>query len=230
MTFHVDSEVGQLKQVIVHRPGPRARPAHPGQRRRPALRRRDVGRPGPGGARRLRRTSSSSRAWSCTTSPTCWPTRSTSPAPASSSQDHLTTATRFGPALDKPLDDLVASTPARHAGRPADRRRAQVRRGRPAARTEPADGLPARRRLPAAPAAEPPVPARQLRLGLRRPLDQPDGQAGAQAGDDQLPRGLQLPPDVPRRRDPVPLRQRLARRTSRPPSRAATSPSSATEP
>ena len=41
-------------------------------------------------------------------------------------QDHLTTATRFGPALDKPLDDLVASTPATHAGRPADRRRAQV--------------------------------------------------------------------------------------------------------
>ena len=27
-------------------------------------------------------------------------------------QDRLTTATRFGPALDKPLDDLVASTPA----------------------------------------------------------------------------------------------------------------------
>ena len=27
-------------------------------------------------------------------------------------QEHLTTATRFGQALDKPLDDLVASTPA----------------------------------------------------------------------------------------------------------------------
>ena len=41
-------------------------------------------------------------------------------------QDHLTTATRFGPALDKPLDDLVGLDTGAAAGRPADRRRAQV--------------------------------------------------------------------------------------------------------
>ena len=55
MTFHVDSEVGQLKQAIVHRPGIELARLTPEQRRRAALRRRDVGPPGPRGARRLRR-------------------------------------------------------------------------------------------------------------------------------------------------------------------------------
>ena len=36
-------------------------------------------------------------------------------------QDRLTTATRFGPALDKPLDELVAP-PGGRAGRRPDRR------------------------------------------------------------------------------------------------------------
>ena len=55
MTFHVDSEVGQLRQAIVHRPGLELSRLTPRQHRRAALRRRDVGQEGQGGARRLRR-------------------------------------------------------------------------------------------------------------------------------------------------------------------------------
>ena len=54
MSFHVDSEVGALHQVIVHRPGLELTRLTPAQRRRPALRRRDVGAARPGGARRVR--------------------------------------------------------------------------------------------------------------------------------------------------------------------------------
>ena len=39
MPFGVNSEVGRLRQVMVHRPGPRTHPPDPVQRRRAALRR-----------------------------------------------------------------------------------------------------------------------------------------------------------------------------------------------
>lgn len=111
MTFHVDSEVGQLKQAIVHRPGIELARLTPNnvdellfddvmwaQRAKEEhdafvvqLQARGVvvhhfadllaGALDVSGARGFL-------------------------------QDRLTTATRFGPALDKPLDDLVASTPA----------------------------------------------------------------------------------------------------------------------
>ena len=79
MTFHVDSEVGQLRQAIVHRPGPRAVPAHPGEHRRAALRRRHVGRQGQGGARRLRRGPAGQGRAACTTTASCWPRPSSCP-------------------------------------------------------------------------------------------------------------------------------------------------------
>ena len=53
--FRVDSEVGRLRQVILHRPGPGAEAAHPGQQGPAAVRRRAVGAARPAGARRVRR-------------------------------------------------------------------------------------------------------------------------------------------------------------------------------
>ena len=47
MSFHVDSEVGQLRQVILHRPDLELNRLTPTNKRRPALRRRHVGRRGP---------------------------------------------------------------------------------------------------------------------------------------------------------------------------------------
>jgi arginine deiminase len=112
MTFHVDSEVGRLRQVIVHRPGleldrltpgnvddllfddvmwaARAREEHDEFVRQ--LQRKDVV---------VHRFAD------------LLTVALDEPGAREFVEDHLTTATRFGPALDKPLDDLVASTPAR---------------------------------------------------------------------------------------------------------------------
>jgi arginine deiminase len=111
MRFHVDSEVGQLKQAIVHRPG------------------LELDRLTPGNVDEL------------LFDDVMWAARARAehdafveqlrsqgvlvhhfavllaealdqPGAREFLQDRLITATRFGPALDKPLDDLVASTPA----------------------------------------------------------------------------------------------------------------------
>ena len=204
---------------------PRAQPAHPRQRRRAALRRRHVGRPGPSGARRLRRPARGAAAWWSTSSRPCSPRRSTARVPASSCRTQLTTATRFGPALDVPLDELVGSTPARSwpsllIGGVLKSDVAKLLHAPSLLMEYLGAG-----RLPAATAPEPPVPARQLGLGLRRGVHQPDGQAGAAAGDHQLAPGLQLPPDVHARADvDLPLRQRRAGTRVGHASRAATSP------
>ena len=129
MTFHVDSEVGQLKQVIVHRPGLELARLTP----RTSTSCSSTTSCGPartGGARRVRRRSSRARASWCTSSRSCSPRRSTNRALASSSQDELTTANRFGPALDKPLDELVGFDPGPRSSRTPDRRCAQVRHRR----------------------------------------------------------------------------------------------------
>jgi len=111
MSFHVDSEVGALRQVIVHRPGleltrltpdnvddllfddvmwaDRAREEHDafvGQ-----LRARDV---------------------TVHYFHDLLATALDAPGARRFLQDRLTTATRFGPALDKPLERLVGQTPA----------------------------------------------------------------------------------------------------------------------
>ena len=111
MTFHVDSEVGQLKQAIVHRPGielarltpnnvdellfddvmwaHRAREEHDAFV--PQLESRGVV------VHRFARLLAEAL---------------DEPGAREFLQDRLTTATRFGPALDAPLDELVATTPA----------------------------------------------------------------------------------------------------------------------
>jgi len=111
MRFHVDSEVGRLRQVMVHRPG------------------LELDRLTPGNVDEL------------LFDDVMWAARARQehdtfvdqlqaegvvvhhfadllavaldePGAREFVQEHLTTATRFGQALDKPLDDLVASTPA----------------------------------------------------------------------------------------------------------------------
>ena len=198
----------------MHRPGLELTRLTPQQRRRPALRRRDVGPAGPRGARRLRRRSCGTRASRSTCSATCSRRRSTSPGPGSSSR----TSSPPPPGSGRRWTSRWTSW---SAAPPADRLAELLIGGvlkrdlRPARDLQPAAGVPRRRRLPARPAAEPPVPAGQLGLGLRRAVGQPDEQAGPQAGDDQLPAGLQLPPDVPRRR-PAALLLRQRQRAPRP--------------
>ena len=227
MSFHVDSEVGRLRQVIMHRPGlelTRLTPSNVDE-----LLFDDVmwAAAGPGGARRVRREAARQGREGHLFRDLLAQALD-QPGAREFVQDELTTATRFGPALDKPLDELVGQTPADRWPRLLIG--GVLKRDLDLPTTlQPAAGVPGRGRLPAAPAAEPPVPAGQLRLGLRRAVDQPDGQAGPQAGDDQFPAGLQLPPDVPRRRPAaLLLRQRQRRPTTRPTARAATSWSSAT--
>ena len=53
--FGVHSEVGKLRRVMIHRPGPRAQAPHPRQPRRAAVRRRALGAPRAPAARRVRR-------------------------------------------------------------------------------------------------------------------------------------------------------------------------------
>lgn len=111
MTFHVNSEVGRLRQVIVHRPGlelDRLTPANVddllfddvmwAERARQEhdafvaqLRSHDV---------KVHHFAE------------LLTQALDEPGAREFLQDRLTTATRFGPALDKPLDDLVGHTPA----------------------------------------------------------------------------------------------------------------------
>jgi len=111
MTFHVDSEVGQLKQAIVHRPGielARLTPANVDE-----LLFDDVM-----WAHRAREEHDAFAAQLEAQGVVVHHFADLlaealdQPGARVFLQDRLTTATQFGPALDKPLDDLVASTPA----------------------------------------------------------------------------------------------------------------------
>jgi arginine deiminase len=111
MTFHVDSEVGQLKQAIVHRPGielARLTPANVDE-----LLFDDVM-----WAHRAREEHDAFVAQLEAQGVVVHHFADLlaealdQPGARVFLQDRLTPATQFGPALDKPLDDLVASTPA----------------------------------------------------------------------------------------------------------------------
>lgn len=111
MTFHVDSEVGQLKQAIVHRPGlelSRLTPANVDE-----LLFDDVM-----WAERAREEHDAFTAQLETHGVVVHHFAQLltealdQPGARKFLQDQLTTATRFGPALDAPLDELVGSTPA----------------------------------------------------------------------------------------------------------------------
>ena len=111
MTFHVDSEVGQLKQAIVHRPGielARLTPENVDE-----LLFDDVM-----WAHRAREEHDAfvaqleSQGVVVHHFAQLLAEALNEPGAREFVQDRLTTATRFGPALDKPLDELVASAPA----------------------------------------------------------------------------------------------------------------------
>ena len=111
MTFHVDSEVGQLKQAIVHRPGIELARLTPGNV--DELLFDDVM-----WAHRAREEHDAFVAQLEHQGVTVHrfaellAVALDEPGAREFVQDRLTTATRFGPALDAPLDELVASTPA----------------------------------------------------------------------------------------------------------------------
>ena len=111
MAFHVDSEVGVLQQVIVHRPGlelTRLTPMNVEE-----LLFDDVM-----WAQRAREEHDAfvlklrAKGVQVHLFDELLTTALDQPGAREFVQDHLTTATRFGPALDAPLDELVASLPA----------------------------------------------------------------------------------------------------------------------
>ncbi|MBC7631600.1 arginine deiminase [Aeromicrobium sp.] len=111
MTFHVDSEVGELREVIVHRPGSelsRLTPANVD-----SLLFDDVM-----WAERAREEHDAfvaqlqGRGTTVHHFSELLTTAIDEPGAREFLQDQLTTATRFGPALDAPLDHLVHQTPA----------------------------------------------------------------------------------------------------------------------
>ncbi|MBD8606407.1 arginine deiminase [Aeromicrobium sp. CFBP 8757] len=111
MTFHVDSEVGELREVIVHRPGSelsRLTPANVD-----SLLFDDVM-----WAERAREEHDAfvaqlrGRGTTVHHFAELLATAIDEPGAREFLQDQLTTATRFGPALDAPLDGLVNQTPA----------------------------------------------------------------------------------------------------------------------
>lgn len=111
MSFHVDSEVGELREVIVHRPGSelsRLTPANVDE-----LLFDDVM-----WAERAREEHDAfvaqlrGRGTTVHHFADLLTTAIDQPGAREFLQDQLTTATRFGPALDAPLDELVNQTPA----------------------------------------------------------------------------------------------------------------------
>ena len=224
--FHVDSEVGRLRQVVLHRP--------------------DL---------ELKRLTPDNAA-DLLFDDVLWVSRAQAEHDAFADAlrsrgvvvhyygDLLTQTLEVAEARDYILDrvfdsrwhgPLAAATVARRGGRarlaepgPVPGRRdhqAGDRRTRPGAE-EHRVPLAGPGRLRARPAAEPALPARHLVLDLRRGVDQRDAPAGPDPGD-RLRRGhLPLAPDV--RRGTASTSGTTAPTRRRPPSRAATSWSSAT--
>ncbi len=111
MTFHVDSEVGELREAIVHRPGSELSRLTPGNV--DELLFDDVM-----WAERAREEHDAfveqlrGRGTTVHYFSELLATAIDQPGARQFLQDQLTTATRFGPALDAPLDSLVNQTPA----------------------------------------------------------------------------------------------------------------------
>ena len=220
MTFSVQSEVGQLRQAIVHRPGlelSRLTPQNIGE-----LLFDDVlwAKQGQGGARRVRRGAArEGRA-----GPLLRAAAGRDPRAARGPGLRPGPAVHAGDARAEPHHAAAQAVrrPRRPgAGRVPGRRRAQ---GRPAPGrgAQPEVGHAPGRRLRAAAAAQPPVPAGQLLLDLPGRVGQPDGQARPAAGDPAQPGHLPVPPDVRHRGLHHGTTATTTRTTSPPPSRAAT--------
>ena len=94
MAFGVHSEVGKLRKVMVHRPGPRAHPPHPVERRGAAVRRRAVGDAGQARARHVLRGDARARASRCSRPRRCSPRRWRSPRRRTGSASTSSTSAR----------------------------------------------------------------------------------------------------------------------------------------
>ena len=203
--FGVHSEVGKLRKVMVHRPELSLQAADAVEPRRPAVRRRPLGRAGPVRARPVRRArcaSAASRS-SCsrTSSPRRWP-RATRAASGSSSSSCRSTrsagrwSTRSASVLWRPQ--------ARPAGQ-APHRRAHRRRGRASTSARVAKtsligaALDDTSQFVLPPLPEHAVHPRLVVLDLRRRVGQPDVLAGPPPRGLQRRRHLPGPPDVPGR-------------------------------
>ena len=227
MTLHVDSEAGRLRRRHPAPPRPGAEAAHPHQQGRAPLRRRAVGQPRPAGARRLRGRAARPRRRRCTSSATCSPRPWTSPRPGSSSWTGSSTrrsTVRWPPTTcRRPSSELADAELAEALVGGMTKREFLERVAEPASvrfhAMELDDFL-----LP--PAAQPPLHPGHLRLGLRRGVHQRDALAGPAARDGALRGDLPLAPPAVRRRRTSTSGPR-GRPTTRPPSRAATSWSSA---
>ena len=102
MSFNVQSEVGQLRQVIVHRPGLELSRLTPSNIGGLAVRRRDVGQESEGRTRRVRRGAPRSRESGCTTSGSCWPRHWSCPKAGPSSWTGCARPEMLGPNLVTP--------------------------------------------------------------------------------------------------------------------------------
>ena len=192
----IDSEIGRAAARHHASARPRARPADAEQHPRAAVRRRARGPPA-----RARSTTTSSRC-SASRGATVHRFADLLAGALDTAEgrpfviDRTCTPERFGEQMAHVAAPAARRRRRRHPGRPAHRRRPEVRsRPRRVGRAAVAG---ARRRRPrAATAAEHAVPARQLGLDRRRRHRQPDGQAGPAARVAAHPRGLPLPPAVP---------------------------------
>ncbi len=197
MTFRVDSEVGQLRQAIIHRPGlelSRLTPDNIG-----ALLFDDVhvGDEGQGGARRLRRGPAGQGGARPLLTASLLAETLDLPEGRSFVLDRLCTPEILGPSLVEPRAAPLRGSRRRHLGRVPGGWGPEGRPA-PAAPPQPDLGHAAGRRLRAHPAAQPPVPAGQLVLDLRRGDHQPHGHARPPTRDAAHPGHLPLPPDVRR--------------------------------
>ena len=197
MALGVHSEVGTLRRVMVHRPGPRAQAAHARERRGAALRRRALGR-----ARRSRSTTTSARSCASAASRSsrssdCSRRRSGCRRRGSGSWTHVLNEREVGIGAAQRAAEWIETRGPDRCRRLSHRRHHEVgRRPGPRARL----GVVGPDVDAAAAAPELPVPARPVLLDLRRGHHQPHDQAGAQARDDDHGDGVPVPSDVHRRR------------------------------
>ena len=226
VSLRVESEVGTLRKVIVHRPGLEHTRLTPIQRRGAAVRRCDLGQAGQGGARRVRLGDARPRRGGLVRRAAADRCARACQRPASGSSTGCSTSA------------TSASTSPDHGhewGRTASPRRWRscLIGGITKRDLAEGEGLDVRVKRPerhaAAAAAELPLSARPVVLDLRRGDAEPDGQARAPAGDRVHGGDLPLAPDVrPGRRASRSGTAGSSRTGAARPSRAATSCRSAT--
>ena len=112
MGFHVDSEAGRLRRVILHRPDLELKRLTPQQQGRAALRRRAVGAPGPRRSTTGSRTCCATAGSRCTSSAICWPRALDIPAARTLVLDRVFDEKEYGPLATDHLRAAFDELPA----------------------------------------------------------------------------------------------------------------------